>query len=182
MRPVYRLRIALVVLCALFLPCVHPVSAAATDRLDMSVGMKTLPLLTNKISGDVEIAIIYDPANLGSRNDADEVKKIIDGGLDMPQGVKISSLMVPVSDLAKLSQAKIAYVTYGLKGGYDAIGRATSAAGVLTMSTDLECVKANICVLGLVSKPSVDIYYSKDAAAAARISFSSAFTMLVKQI
>lgn len=50
------------------------------------------------------------------------------------------------------------------------------------MSTDLGCVKANKCILGLVSKPSVDIYYSKSAADAAKITFSPAFTMLVKQI
>jgi hypothetical protein len=157
-----------------------PVHAA--DQLDLSVGLKTLPLLDNKITGATVMAIVYDPANAESKAEANTVKSIIDAGLTGPGGIKISSLMVTTAELAKLSEAKLAYVTYGLKGSYDAIGAAASSNGVLTMSTDLECVKANKCILGVVSKPSVEIYYSKTAADAAKMGFAQAFAMLVKQV
>ena len=36
-------------------------SAYAMDDLDLSVGLKTLPLLDNKLFGNVPLAIIYNP-------------------------------------------------------------------------------------------------------------------------
>ncbi len=127
------------------------------------------------------MAIIYDPANANSKADADAINAAIGGGMDAPGGAKITALMVPVADAAaKISQAKLAFVTRGACS--DAVGSAAAAAGVLSITTDLDCVKSNKSIIGVVSAPSVEIYYSKAASDAAKIGFSSAFTMLVKQI
>jgi hypothetical protein len=157
-------------------------SAQAADKADLTVGLKTLPLLINKITGSATMAVIYDPANPASKTEADEIKGILDGGIDAPGGVKITGALVPVSELGKLSDAKLAYVTGGLKSSFDAIASAAASSGVLTMSTDLDCVKSNKCVLGIVSKPSVDIFYSKAAADTGKVGFAQAFMMLAKQI
>ncbi|MDD5587409.1 MAG: hypothetical protein PHY92_10740 [Alphaproteobacteria bacterium] len=156
--------------------------AWATDKTDLTVGLKTTPLLINKITGTAAMAVVFDPSNAASKAEADEIKGIIDSGLEAPGGVKITALMVPVSELNKLGEAKMAFITNGLKASFDAIAPAAASAGVLTMSTDLECVKNNKCVLGVVSKPSVEIYYSKSAAEAGKVGFAQAFTMLVKQV
>jgi hypothetical protein len=155
----------------------------ATDQLDLKVGLKVLPLLTNKITGAATAAIVYDPANADSKAEADSIKAIIDGGIEAPGGIKLTSLLVGVGELGKLSGAKIAFLAQGISSAnLDAVNKAASDAGVLTMSTDLDYVKANKCVLGVVSKPSVQIYYSKAAADAGKIGFAQAFTMLVTQI
>jgi len=157
-------------------------SAQATDQKDLTIGLKTFPLLENKIVGNAVAAIIYDPANPSSKADAEAIRAVIDAGLMAPGGVTITAVMVPVSELSKLSTAKLAFVASGTKGSFDAIGVAAAAAGILTISADLDCVRANKCVLGVVSSPSVEIYYSKHAGDAAKVSFSQAFTMLVKEI
>ncbi len=167
---------AAVVLLALLLAT----PAMATDQLDLSVGLKTLPLLNDKLSGSAVMAVIYDPANAESKSEADDVKTLIDAGLEVPGGVKITSLLVSTSDLAKLSGTKLAFVTKG--GCTAAAGAAATSSGILTMSTDIDCVRAGKCILGVVSKPSVEIYYSKAASDAAKIGFSQAFSMLVKQV
>jgi hypothetical protein len=155
---------------------------AATDRADLSVGMKTLPLLTNKIEGSVTVAIVFDPASPVSRDDANNIKAIFDGGLEVPGDLKLNGLLVPVNELDKMGGTRIAVLAEGLGPHYEAISAAASAGRILTMSTDLSCVQSNKCVLGMVSKPHVEIYYSKSAADAAKISFGQVFTMLVKQI
>jgi len=155
--------------------------AAATERLDIQVGTKALPLLTNKMSGDVPMAVVYDPANADSKTDAEGIKKNVDDGIDAPGGIKLSAMLVGVGELSKLSTAKIAFLTPGLSAHFDAIGAAAAGAGVLTISTDIECVKAGKCILGVATKPSVTMYYSKAASEAAKITFSQAFTLLVKQ-
>ena len=155
---------------------------ALTDQADLAVGMKTLPLLTTKLSGAVSVAIVYDPANAGSKDEAMEIKGILDSGFTALGDIKLSGIMVPVGELTKVSGSKIAILTSGLQYWYKTIGSAAATGGILTMSTDLGCVQANQCVLGIVSKPHVEIYYSKMAADNAKISFGQVFSMLVKQI
>lgn len=156
--------------------------AFAFEQTDLSVGLKTLPMLTNKLSGSAVAAVVYDPANADSKAEADVIKGLIDANPDAPGGVKLTSLLVGVADLAKLSGAKLAFVTKGLSSKFDAVSAAAASAGVLTISTDIDCVKGNKCVLGISSKPTVEIFFSKAAADAGKIGFSQAFTMLAKQV
>ncbi|MFA6280009.1 MAG: hypothetical protein WC612_04365 [Bdellovibrionales bacterium] len=172
-----------VLVCAGFfaLVCGMAAPAQAVDQADLMVALKTTPLLTNKLSGSAVMAVVFDPADAASKAEADSLKALLDAGIDAPGGVKITGMMVPVAEVgSKLSSAKLAFIT---KGACTApVSTAANAAGVLSMSTDLDCVKGNKCILGIVTKPSVEIYYSKTAADAAKVGFAQAFTMLVKQI
>lgn len=155
---------------------------AATNKDDLAVGVKSIPLLEKKIQGSAAVAVVFNPADAESKGEADVIKGIFDGGLDAPGGVKLSASLVPVSELGKISGSQIVVLTGGLKSYFEAIATAVNGAGVLSLSTDLECVRSNKCILGIVSKPSVEIYYSSKAAADANVSFATAFTMLVKKI
>ncbi len=157
-------------------------AGTAMDNKDLAVGMRTLPLLTNKITGTAKVAIVYDPNSATSKSEAGSIKAMIDGDFQAPGDLKLVSVMLPVGEAEHMAGSKIAIITSGLGRYYDIIGATAAANGVLTMTTDLSCVKANKCILGIVSDPSVDIYYSKPAADATKISFTQAFTMLVKQI
>lgn len=155
---------------------------AATDREDLAVGMRTLPLLTTAIIGEATLAIVYDPDNHASKEEADGIKAILDSEFEAPGDLKLVSALVPVGNLAKMAGSRIAVLTGGLSAHYDAISAAAASSSILTMSTDMSCVRSNKCVLGIVSKPHVEIYFSKTAADAAKISFAEAFTMLAKLI
>lgn len=159
-----------------------PPCYAVTTEADISVGMKTLPLLTSKIEGSATVAIIFDPADASSKDEAASINAILGRGFVAPGDLKLTRRLVPVNDLPRIEGSKIALLTSGLSAHYDAIGSVAANNGILTMSTDLGCVKANKCVLGIVSKPHVEIYYSKVAADAAKISFEQVFTLLSKQI
>lgn len=178
-----KITLALGTICALAFGLLAAYPAGATDKLDLSVALKTLPLLTNKIASPATVAIIYDPANAESKSDAEEIKSIIDSGIEAPGDIKMKSQMTGTNELSKLAGSQIAFLAHGLPAAdYNEVSAAASAAGVLTICTDINCVKANKCVLGVASKPQVEVYYSPVAAEAARISFVSAFTMLAKQM
>ena len=174
-------RRAIMLATGIFALLACPVSAV-TDQADLSVGMKTLPLLTSKIEGSATVAIIFDPDNPTSKEEASGIKAILDGGFEAPGDLKLSGVLVPTDELRRMAGSRIAVITGGMIAHYDAIGAAAATDGVLTMSTDLGCVRANKCVLGIVSKPHVEIYYSKIAADAAKISFDQIFTLLIKQM
>lgn len=155
---------------------------AVTDQADLSVGMKTLPLLTTKIEGSATVGILFNPANTASIEEAKGIKAILDNGFETPGNLKLTGRLIPVNALSTIAGTKIAVLTSGLNASYDAISAAAISNNILTMSTDVSCVRANKCALGIVSKPHVEIYYSKAAADAAKVGFGEAFTMLVKQI
>jgi hypothetical protein len=154
--------------------------SVAMDKADLMVGMKTLPLLNNKITGNIKIAILFDPGLANSRHEAEAIKSIIDSGLDLPGDLNADGIIIPTNQMEKMAGSKIAIITSNLNAYYNAISNAAILNRVLTISTDLDCVRENKCILGIVSKPRVEIYYSKVAAENAKITFEQAFTMLVK--
>ena len=156
-------------------------SVAAMDKTDLMVGMKTLPLLKNKITGTIKIAVVFDPNRPGSLQEAEAVKSMIDAGLELPADLNATGVIVPTDKVEKMSGSKIAIVTSDLDAYYGQISDFADAQGILTITTDLNCVRQNKCILGIVSKPRVEIYYSKIGAENAKIDFEQAFTMLVKK-
>lgn len=158
-------------------------AALATDQVDLKVAFRVLPLLTNKIVSPATVGIVYAPDNPASAAEAKTVQSLIDGGLEAPGGVTLSSVLVPANDLKKLSDVKVAFLAKGLSASaLDAVSQAAAAARILTMSTAIGYVRANKCVLGITSQPSVQIYYSKTAADSGKIGFAHAFEMLVSQL
>jgi hypothetical protein len=171
------------VICILVFNLLMPPLAWATDQQDLSVALRTLPLLTNKMTGAATVAVIYDPVSAESKADADKIKSIIDHGLEAPGDIKLTARLTSTAELSTLSGAKIAFLAHGLPvADYSAVSAAASSASVLTICTDIDCVKTNQCVLGVTSGPHMEVYYSPVAAAAANIGFASAFTMLAKQV
>lgn len=159
------------------------VPAYATNTLDITTGLKPLILLNGRNSESVKVVIVFDSGSEASRNDAQLIKSDMDNGASVPGGLKIVTQLMAVSDIAKLGEAKAVFLADSISpSGYDAINNAASLAGALTISTDLRCVRTNKCVLGIVTSPRVEIYYSPTAADALRINFPAAFLMLVRQI
>ncbi len=159
-----------------------PSLAKETERTDILVGLKTLPMLGDPLSPPVYMGIVYDQNNPQSKADAEAIKAVLGSGAKTQEGESVTGVMVPLSDIGKLSQVKMAFVTVGLKDHFDTIAQAASAHNVLTMSADMDCVKANKCVLGIISKPVVEIYFSRIASETAKIDFDPAFIMLIKKV
>lgn len=110
------------------------------------------------------------------------MKAIVDNHFEISGDIKLLAVLVPTNDLNKLAGSRVALLTGGLSKYYEDINKIATSNSILTMSTDLACVRAGKCIIGIISKPMVEIYYSKSAAEAAKISFSQVFSLLVKQI
>jgi hypothetical protein len=159
-----------------------PTPALATTTADVLVGINTLNLLSEKPTGKLVVALVFDPSNFVSMADAQDVMGSFDIDVGAASDMKLSAMLVPVTELGKLSKARVAVVMQGAQGSMAAIATAANAAHILTMSADLHCVQTGKCILGVLSEPTVEIYYSKQAAEAASVKFAPAFLMLVKQI
>lgn len=127
------------------------------------------------------MAVVFDANNPQSKADADTIKAAVDDGHNVPGDLRVTALTVATDDLPKLKGASMIFLAKG--AGPEAlriVAQSAAANGILSMSTDVACVRANQCVLGIVSRPTVEIYYSRAAAAASHLGFTSAFIMLAK--
>jgi hypothetical protein len=160
-----------------------PAVSRATNTTDVSVGLKILFLMQEHYSGVIPVAIVYNANDPGSLDDANNIKKNLDKGVGVPEELAISAYLVSSAQIDKLHGAKLAFLADHISSdGVDSVCDKAGQQGILTISSNISCVRANKCVLGIITKPRVEVYYSAVAAKASHVNFSSAFIMLAKPI
>ncbi len=156
--------------------------AAAKENTDVLVGIKTLSMLNRELPSPLVMGIVFDPNNPDSKESADAIKAVLDNGVNTSEGVAVAGRLIPLSEINKLSEVSFAFITKGAKAHFDTIAQISASNRILTMTTDIDCVRANKCVLGIDSQNVVQIYFSRAASETAKIDFDSAFIMLVKKV
>ena len=153
---------------------------ADTSKKDIQIASKALNFMVPKVTGIAEVAIVFDPKNPASIAEADQIISIIGSGLKVGK-VKLSARKVS-SDVLDFSESKMVILTSGTTAIQGKVKAAADSAGLLTVSTDETCVASANCVMGVKSKPKVQITINLSATSAAGIKFSPAFKMMVNKI
>lgn len=153
----------------------------ATGEKDLQVAARALSFVNGMPNGPVKTAVLYDPANAGSKADAEAIKAWIEAN-PMAGKSKLVPTLVAANDAAGLADAKAAFVAEGSDGQFAAIAAAAASGKIVTISADMDCVRGGHCAVGVASSPRVEILVSRTAAAASGASFASAFLMLIKEI
>ncbi len=130
-------------------------------------------------SGVTTAAIIFDPASGASMSEAAQIEKALAEGL-VVGSARLVPKRVSIASLANLRGVRVAFVTRGLHAHYTEIGAASR--GLLTITTDRDCVVAGKCVVGVSSGAQTEIIVSRTALRAAGIRFGAMFAMLAKEI
>jgi hypothetical protein len=154
--------------------------AQATTLLDLQVGLKTLRLLETRPTGHVNMLVVFDPEKQQTKVEALAIIGLANGGIHLSDDVVVETAAVPVADLERHRDARIIFVPRGMDRSWEQLQQ--HATGMLTLTTDLACVGADRCVVGIVSEPTVEIYFSQAAAKTQSIQFSDAFAMLAKTV
>lgn len=149
-------------------------AAHADTKKDLELLSKTLGFITGGPSGDVNVAVVYDPANPESVAHADEVAAILGGGVSSGK-VKLSGSKVAVGSQGG---EPVYFITKGMGGHYAALLAAATSNGGITVSNDEACLGGG-CVVVVKSEPSVDILVSSAAAGQTGTEFASAFSMMI---
>ncbi len=153
---------------------------AETSKKDIQIASRAVAFMTSAPTGAVTAAVVYDPANPASKVDADAIVAAIGGGLKAGKAT-LSAKLVATDNLADMTGARVAFIADGTGAQHAAIFADASAQSILVISTDMSCVDAGNCIVGVASKPKVSIVVSKAARAAAGIDFKPAFLMMVKE-
>lgn len=145
----------------------------------VAVGGRVVSFLQPPPSGPTIAAIIYEPGNEASEREARTIERELDSGLTVGS-LAFRPRRVAANALGELAGARIAFVTKGANSRQLAL--VTAARSMLTISSDPACARAGQCTVAIQSRPKVQIIVSRAACTAARIRFSAAFLMLVREI
>jgi len=152
-------------------------AVAQTSPRDLEVIGRALGFMEGVSGADRTVAVVFDPASEG---EAQALAQAMSGGLSAGR-VTLNAQLVPLASAGSLSGAHAA-VLLGAAAGDASVFQSASAAGVMTVSTDLGCVQSGKCVMGVQSAPAVRILVNRSAADASSVAFAAAFAMMVEEL
>lgn len=174
MRPKFFLSILLAV------PFFISVECFAVSERDMQVAGRTFRFIANIPKGPLDVAIVYSDDVAASKQEAENLHRILGTGLKVDKNT-LKGELVSVASL-DLSGKKIAYVTGGLAEKWDVINQEGNKNNVLLLTTDLSCLEATKCIMNIKSEPSVEISVSKSAAENAKVKLSTALKLIIQEV
>ncbi len=151
--------------------------AETTDK-DMKIAMRAIKFLSEGPKGNVKAAIVYNPADSASQQDANTIKAFISKN-PKAGAATLNPTLVDVSALSEIQGSAVVLLTTNIAANHAAIFAETIKVGAVSISTDKSCVKNGHCVLGISSSPKVEIFVNKAAALETETNFKTAFMMLV---
>jgi hypothetical protein len=168
---------ALLLIFAVVLLRAAPAGAEITHQ-DFTVLMRAVGFLQPSPSGDVSLAIVYDPANAASSAEGRQMQNEL-GGSYKVGSMTLHPKLVPVSSLGGIDGASVIFVATGTDGYQPAIARMAKGKGGLTLTLDKNCVERGNCVLYVNTANRVEIIVNKSSAEASGVAFKPTFMVLV---
>jgi hypothetical protein len=157
---------------AVALFCTAQAHAATTAR-DLQLMARAVGFVNGLPRGSVDAVIVDGP-------NAAALHALMGGGVS-GGGVTLAPRRVALADLAG-SGARVIIVPEGQASAHAAVAQAARQMNAVTVSTDMSCVRAGRCIIGVVAQPRVEIVVSRDAASAANISFGQAFRVMIREL
>jgi hypothetical protein len=152
--------------------------APSVSALNVPVASRVIAFVLPPLSGTINAIVIFDPNSTASEAEAASIEQQFGTGLAIGRGV-IRVRRVPIDALPGLTNARLAFVTSGIRS--QALAEFAAREGVLTISSDSSCVQAARCVMSISDQSRTQITVSRTAAHAARVQFTSAFLMLIRE-
>jgi hypothetical protein len=146
---------------------------ATTNARDLQVAARAVGFINGLPRGAIDVAVVDGPG-------ADAVLAAMGTGVSAG-GVTLSPRRVSLNLLAA-SGARVIIVPEGQTTSHPAIAAAAVRLRAVTLSTDMACVRAGYCVIGVTAQPRVEIVVSRRAARAAHVSFAQAFRVMFREI
>ncbi|WP_019961633.1 hypothetical protein [Woodsholea maritima] len=149
---------------------------AQTTQRDLEVVARALKFLEGAGGSERVMVIAHDGDGAG---EAANIAGLLSGGVQAGS-IRLTGRAIG-EDVGALSGANAVFLVGNAKNN-SALIAAAQSQGIVTISTDLACVTAHICMLGVQSAPNVRILANRASLAEAGIRFEPAFVMLVEEI
>jgi hypothetical protein len=161
-----------------FLCALIPGLCSGTTIKDVKIGLHVLDFIATPIETQASFGIIFDAHNRESSENAKLINNFLTREAARNQAVP-RPLLVDIRQLDAIPPLRAAIIADKMKPYFETLSAFGRRTATVTMSSDLDCVRANKCTIGISSAPKVEIIVSTQQVQASAIQFSDAFRMMV---
>jgi hypothetical protein len=90
-------------------------------------------------------------------------------------------VLVDIQDLSSVEGVRVGFVASATEAGFGTILELARKNGMLTISSDLSCVRSGRCTVGVSSAPRVEVIVSRQVSQESGVNFTEAFRMMVTE-
>jgi ABC-type uncharacterized transport system substrate-binding protein len=153
-------------------------AAAEVTATDLQVAARALTFMEQPLRGVVRVGIVYSPGSARSAEQAQSLRALLGSGMRVGS-VDLRPVLVPAAELAA-ANLDLLFVTEYLS---PADTRLTAAVKNLPcVTTDLEQVRNGTCLMGVRSRPKVEIIVNRATAEASGVRFATVFRVMITEI
>lgn len=146
---------------------------------EMQVAGQVLGFLDPSLSGRVTLAVVFDPANSGSRVEAAAIAALLADGASVG-ALTLQPRLIEQSHLAAANGYNVVFVA----GNVDSqiLKQALALRRVPCLTRHLEEIEQGGCMVALRTFPSVNIVVNEVNASLGGVRFATAFRMMVQEL
>jgi ABC-type uncharacterized transport system substrate-binding protein len=156
-----------------------PASAEITQN-DMLGAGRAIGFINNLPRGEVRVGIVYDPGVTQSSQQAAELGALMRNGLRIG-GLTLVPVMVTIGNFEGNGVA-LYFLTEGVGAAAGKVGRASRERKISCVTFDLNQVRSGACVIGVQSRPRIEVIVNRAAAQASGTILSAVFRMMITEI
>lgn len=153
--------------------------AEAMTQNDLLIAGRALGFLAKPPTGEITVGIVYVAANPQSVLEADELQKMLAGGLKVGN-VTLKPLRVSPTEAAG-ADVQLFLLTTGVGSEGARVGQAAKKKHILCVTIDIDQVRSGNCAMAVRSAPKIEILVNRAAAAESNISFATVFLMMITE-
>lgn len=152
---------------------------AVVTATDLQVAARALSFMEQPPSGTVRVGIVHSPTDPRSMQDAQTLRTLIGPGLRVGS-MDLRAVMVPLDEIETAKIDLLFLTEHG--GGLDARSAAAIAGKRLPcVTTHLDAVRNGTCLMGVQSRPKVEILVNRAVAEANGVEFATVFRVMITE-
>lgn len=167
--------------CILSFVVAGPLALADWTKTDVQVAARALSFVADPLSGSVRVGIVYTPDSPRSVRQAQSLRDMLAdgpriGGLEL-RPVLLNAAVVASADV------DLFFLTEFIPPSETPrlLGDGTKRP-ILCITTDIAQVRSGNCIMGVQSKPKVEVFVNRAAASANGITFSTVFRVMITEL
>jgi hypothetical protein len=152
-------------------------AVADISQTDLLVAGRAIGFIQKFDKGDVRVAIVYAPNSAESLQEANEIRSLMGTGFRVGDNVLMPFLIR--ADQAADADARLFFLTHGAPGA--AVAGASKARKIPCITFDLAQVRNGSCVIGVQSRPRIQVFVNRKAAEESTTVFSNLFRLMITE-
>ena len=154
-------------------------AAAEITPADVMVAGRAIGFVQKFSGGDLRLGIVYAPESAQSLQQANELQAML-GSQFRAGSIVLRPFLVRV-DQVSTANASLFFLTEGLGAAAARVASASRDRKIPCITFDLTHVRGGNCTIGVQSRPRVDVFVNKKAAAESGTVFSSVFRLMITE-